>query len=240
MKIRQTLCVIVALFSGAQAEDSAQAQDAKIWSQIKSTEGKNADFSTLGSASILVMDMKLPFAQTDYMQTEPLIGVRPKAIHTKGVVQQVRWESLPGHSYTGLFATGADYGIMRYSVAKPYDASKWGSSSTFLPGMGIKWYRDGVHSANLQAMPGFSPTQNPNFFTNDFSNHVKPIDDLAIKVLAHLFAKATPYATSMGLRDWAEYTKSGNAVASPNMPFQLIYEPQVSIPSDIPSSGPAP
>ena len=158
------------------------------------------------------------------MQTEPLIGVRPKAIHTKGTVQQVRWENIPGHDYTGLFATGADYGIMRYSVAKPYDASKWGDKSTMLPGMGIKWYRDGAPSANLQAMPGFDPTTTPNFFQNDFTNHIKPIDDIAIKVLSHLFAKASKYATSMGLRTWATIDKSGNTVASPNMPFQLIYE----------------
>ena len=63
MKIRQTLCVIVALLSsGAQAVGSAKEQDDIIWGQIMKTEGKNAPFSTAGSATVLVMDMDLPFA----------------------------------------------------------------------------------------------------------------------------------------------------------------------------------
>jgi len=108
---------------------------------------------------------------------------------------------------------------MRYSVAKPYQTEKWGKDSNFLPGMGIKWYRDGKHSANLQAMPGFKPTEDPNFFKNNFSNHIKPIDDTAIKVLSHLFAKGSPWATTMGLLDWAQYDKSGKTISSPKMPF---------------------
>lgn len=49
--------------------------------------------------------MNMPFAQTDYMQKTGLItkSTRPKPIHTKGVVQQVRWKNVGGHDYTGLF-----------------------------------------------------------------------------------------------------------------------------------------
>ncbi len=155
-------------------------------------------------------------------------------------MQQVRWESTGGHDYTGIFASGADYGLIRYSIVGAYDASVWGDKSTFRPGFGIKWYRDGVQTANLVCQPGFHPTQNPNFFTNDFTNHLKPVDDTFIKTMAHLFATASKYAATIGLRDWAEYTQTGSAAASPKMPFQLVFEPQVSIPGDIPSSGPAP
>jgi len=160
MKIVQSIAVLAALFAEVSAEGAAKDQDKTIWDQIMAEEGKNADFTTLGTASIITMDMMWPFEQTDYMQKEGIFwkGVRPKAIHTKGVVQQVRWETVPGHQYTGLFESGADFGIMRYSVAKAYDPKKWGKDSTFTPGMGIKWYRDGVHSANLQAMPGFEAT----------------------------------------------------------------------------------
>ena len=113
--------------------------------------------------------------------------------------------------------------------------TKWGNDSGFLPGMGIKWYRDGVKSANLVAMPGFEPTKSPNFFENNFSNHIKPIDATAIKVLSHIFAKGSPWSTSIGLKDWAEFDKSGKKV-TPNMPFQLVYEPQVKIDATVPPS----
>ena len=125
---------------------------------------------------------------------------------------------------------------MRYSVAKAYDMKKWGKESGFLPGMGIKWYRDGIQSANLVAMPGFVATETPNFFENNFNNHIKPTnDDLSLKVLAHLFANGSPWATSIGLKDWAEFDKSGKK-SSPNMPFQIVYEPQVKIDATIPPS----
>ena len=237
MKFTQALA-IVALLEGSQAAGTAKEQSDIIWNQILATKGSNMDFSISSQAAILTMDMKMPFEQTDYMQKTGWFtkSTRPKPIHTKGTVQQVRWENIGGHNYTGLFSSGADFGIMRYSIAKPYDMKKWGKDSNFLPGMGIKWYRDGIHTGNLQAMPGFDPTQSPNFFENNFTNHVKPIDDTAIAILSHLFAKGSKYATSMGLRDWAEYGKSGSTVNSPSFPFQLVYEPQVKLDATIPPS----
>ena len=230
---------IAALLGLVIADPSAKDQSDIIWKKIEAEKGTNMDFSVKGQAAIVTMDMKLPFADTDYMQNSSGLfsngEVRPKSIHTKGTVQQVRWESVGGHKYSGLFASGADYGIMRYSVAKPYDMAKWGAESNFLPGMGIKWYRDGIKSANLVAMPGFDPTQTPNFFENNFSNHIKPINDTAIKVLSHLFAKGSPWATSIGLKDWAEFDKSGKK-SSPTMPYQIVYEPQVKINASIPPS----
>ena len=61
-------------------------------------------------------------------------------------------------------------------------------------------------------MPGFEATETPNFFKNNFTNHVKPINNFALKVLSHLFAKATKYALTMGLRDWAEAGQDGKNV----------------------------
>ena len=43
---------------------------------------------------------------------------------------------------------------------------------TTAPGMGLKFSRDGVHSANLVAMFSVGGQESWNFFKNDFSNHI--------------------------------------------------------------------
>ena len=54
----------------------------------------------------MTMDMSMPFAETDYMWRTGLFTktTGPKPIHTKGTVQQVRWENVGAHTYTGLFS----------------------------------------------------------------------------------------------------------------------------------------
>ena len=84
-----TLAVAV-LMGYVTADPSAKEQSDIIWKQIEATKGSNMPFSKIGAAHILTMDMKKPFAKTDYMQTitgiEGFIDggktIRPKSIHT--------------------------------------------------------------------------------------------------------------------------------------------------------------
>ena len=81
---------VAALLGYVTADPSAKVQSDIIWKQIESTKGTNEPFSAKGQAHIITMDMKLPFAKTDYMQNqgglEGLLDgghtVRPKSIHT--------------------------------------------------------------------------------------------------------------------------------------------------------------
>lgn len=127
-------------------------------------------------------------------------STRTKYIHSVGVHGKVKFVSTGDHPYTGVFE-GADYGIVRLSsAAKPTTDG----SQPLAPGMGLKFLRDGVSSANLVAMYSVEGTPNDwNFFSKDFFNHITAAKSAALKVLSAKFATATKYITEVGLSDMA-------------------------------------
>ncbi len=71
------------------------------------------------------------------------------------------------HSYTGLFK-GSDYGLVRFSSAASPSAS-----NPLIPGMAVKFLRDGIDSANFVSMNSTGGQPNDwNFFSKDFFNHI--------------------------------------------------------------------
>jgi len=72
-----------------------------------------------------------------------ITGTRTKYIHSVGAVGKVKF--VPTHStFSGIFK-GANYGLIRLSAAiEPTDY--------LAPGMGLKFLRDGMDSANLVSM----------------------------------------------------------------------------------------
>ena len=60
----------------------------------------------------------------------------------------------------------------RLSLALEPDTSKLNTA----PGMGLKFLRDGMDSANLVAMYSVDGQESWNFFKNDFSNHIPRFD----------------------------------------------------------------
>lgn len=49
------------------------------------------------------------------------------------------------------------------------------SDTHITPGIGLKFLRDGIDSANLVAMYSVAGQDSWNFFANDFSNHIPPV-----------------------------------------------------------------
>merc|ERR1711970_383676 len=147
-------------------------------------------------------------------------GWRYKYIHTVGAVGQVKWENLGDHSYTGVFE-GATQGIVRFSLAKEPDTNALNTA----PGMGLKFLRDGMDSANLVAMFGVEGQESWNFFKNDFTNHIGPASSPALIALSIKFAEATKYISEVGLSDWSFHGEDGEAVASPVFPYSLRFHP---------------
>merc|ERR1712055_702505 len=131
-------------------------------------------------------------------------GTRYKYIHTVGAVGQVEWRDLGGHSYSGIF-TGATKGVVRFSLAKEPDTSKLNTA----PGMGLKFLRDGVDSANLVAMYSVDGQESWNFFKNDFSNHIPDISFGKKATLGVKFATATRNIRQVGISDWGKYGGNG-------------------------------
>ena len=80
------------------------------------------------------------------MPSGKLWGSRRKLIHSVGVVAKAKFVSNGEHSYTGLFK-GSDYGLVRLSSAAAPSAT-----NPLIPGMAVKFLRDGIDSANFVSM----------------------------------------------------------------------------------------
>jgi len=146
-------------------------------------------------------------------------GYRNKYIHTVGTVGQVEWRNLGDHPFTGIFE-GATQGIVRFSLAKEPSTS----SRNTAPGMGLKFLRDGIDSANLVAMYSVNGQESWNFFQNDFTNHIGP-GGLDLVPLEIKFSEATNYISEVALSDFGMYGESGVPVSDPKFPFMLRFHP---------------
>ena len=81
-----------------------------------------------------------------------------KPIHRRSVVAKVRYVSLKGHKYTGLFSSGA-LGFVRVSLT--YRPDKRGVA----PGIALKFFVDGNSSRDVSLLTGLnSQGQDYNFF----------------------------------------------------------------------------
>ena len=163
---------------------SRQAKSDKIWAKITENSksgdwhfvetlfvGQNESFDTLGD------EFDCGFT-----------GCRDKTIHSVGNVGKVQWIDLGGHPYSGIFK-GGDSGYVRMSSAAPVDTK----TPNMKPGMGVKFLRDGVDSANFVAMLSVDGQPSLNFFENDWSNHIPTPTDTALIPLALRFKTATEY-----------------------------------------------
>jgi hypothetical protein len=103
----------------------------------------------------------------DEMSKGSLWGYRTKYIHTVGAVGKTEWKSVNNHPYTGIFA-GATEGYTRMSLAAEPNAKKLNTT----PGIGVKFLRDGMDSADFVAMYSVDGQESWNFFKNQFSNHI--------------------------------------------------------------------
>jgi len=112
---------------------------------------------------------------------------RKKYIHAVGVTARVKFvQNENAGNYTGIFQ-GADAGLIRLS-----SAAQPSKHQPLAPGMGLKFLRDGVDSANLVSM--YSVNGQPgnwNFFANDMVNHIPAPSGFALKILGAKFATAT-------------------------------------------------
>ena len=90
-----------------------------------------------------------------------------------------------------------------------YDKYAWGDLSTMLPGVALKFFRDGQNSGNIHSMHSFKGNANPNFFLNNFSNHLPEDNTVAFKFPASKFATASKYALTLGLRDFSTKSEDG-------------------------------
>ena len=147
-------------------------------------------------------------------------NTRKKYIHPVGSVGKVEFVS-SSKRYTGLFQ-GASYGIVRISLAKKPSESIMHT----VPGMGLKFLRDGIESGSLVSMYSVDGQESWNVFANNWSNHVPGASGAAVKALSAKFATATPNIQQVGLSDMARFGEDGVLVPdnSVNYPYKLVFK----------------
>jgi hypothetical protein len=158
---------------------------------------------------------------------------RTKYIHAVGAVATVAFVSsgVP-HAYTGLFASGAQHGLLRLSTATAVDG---GSGSYITPGLGLKLLRDGVPSGNLVAMPGLDGQQDYNVLSQNYSNHLTFPTSWALALVASKFTQASACPLMVALGDMAAYSEDGAGASRPIAPFELIFVPNAALKKVFPS-----
>lgn len=101
---------------------------------------------------------------------------RHKVIHSSGLVGKVTLQTVANvEGFTGIFASGSDYGIIRFSVPlNPVEKHKTAplGNDIFIPAMAMKFLRDGVPSGNTFGMKSVDGQDSWNFFKYDLSNHI--------------------------------------------------------------------
>ena len=189
----------------------------QIWAKV-TENSKNGNWHFL--YTLFVSQKDVFRTKGDEFDCSSFTGCRSKTVHSVGNVGQVEWINLGGHPYTGIF-TGADAGYVRMSAAIPVDIKK----ANIRPGMGLKFLRDSVDSANLVAMFSVDGQENLNFFENDWSNHVPNTRSKNLIPLEARFMTATKYVQTVGLSDFASYDKDGVSTIDPIFPWSLRFKP---------------
>lgn len=154
---------------------------------------------------------------------EVLTKKREKVIHKQGVHCKFELAVDKSSKFTGIFAPGTSEGLIRMGSATP-------TGYKMFPGLGIKFLRSGVRSANFVALSAMFDKKESqdgwDFWKETFSNHVAPPS--ALMALGK-FQQASGCITMVGLSDVCTYTQSGEAVDSPKFPYEVQFKPSAAI-----------
>lgn len=208
---------------------SAEDKSKEVWSKILQSSF-NTHIPTYADHGLKKGKLLCPYyLSKTFTRSSDEIGKRKKLIYSSGSTIQFSFISSGKHPYSGIFESGAKFGLMRASLAQ--DATKEG----IIPGIALKFFVDGQESLNIMAMESLDPDSlNTNFFNRGFTNLV-PTPDSSIKniVLESSFNKALKQIGSRGIaryltvRHIAAFHSNGNLVEHDKIkaPYQIFFIP---------------
>ena len=153
-----------------------------------------------------------------------------KIFHPFGTVLKIRYDAVPGHSFTGLFADRGVPGLMRLSLALPP------TSAAFIPGGAFKLFIDGRSSANAvflneKGLDGQQPDRN--FFARSFTNVLPKPKGLAVKIAAFFVGLFNRFnALRIPVDALAAHHADGSPVDEPRAPYRLLLKPAPGLGND--------
>jgi hypothetical protein len=196
-----------------------------LWNKIEATHG------TSGSFPNTFLLMYLLFVKSLRYTTRLVSDERPfrtaKAFRSVGVVAKATWTVVVDDNpspFSGLFRTGADYVLMRFSqTQEPEPHKTW-------PGISIKIFIDGKPSVNVGAMETLSGQSSCNFFEKDFSNHLPPPETVLHKLVTLKFRTVSRHPQKWGIKEWATLFPNGTTVDDKvRAPYRLIWRPRSNV-----------
>lgn len=154
---------------------------------------------------------------------------RHKLIHAFGTEARMRLVINPEarSRYTGIFGSGAECVIGRFSLAgKP-------AATTSIPALALKIFIGGEQpSVNLLLMNSVDEQAGHNFFERSFSNILPSPIAFSKRLLATGFERSAekfdakdPNPGRLSLEHLAKIQLNGNQVSNPRTPYQLIFKP---------------
>jgi len=178
--------------------------------------------NNLEKTELFIESMKtsFDFEGDDFPKQNLQLTYRKKLIHSVGVIVRVEYVPLD-FSYSGVFQ-GCRNAFLRFSSATAVETS--GGESAMAPGIGLKFLRDGVPSANTFAMYSLVGQPSYNFFAHDLSNHVPELikdAPMPVQLLRQRFLTASEYAVYAGLWKLAQYDERGRPASEIKFPFRL-------------------
>ena len=149
---------------------------------------------------------------------------RPKRIHHVGSVAKFKYESIDNSDgYTGIFESGSDHGIIRLSVVKePNEHMSCPYKLNFVPGVAMKFLKNGVPSSNSHLMFKADGSYSWNYFGVNFTNSIPPSPRKILHFVEWVFSGASPVSSRLGLSEHASYDKFGNKAEKPKFPFDIV------------------
>jgi len=179
----------------------------------------------------------------DDMPTQFLgLEYRKKIVHSVGAVGLAKWTVVPNTlNYTGIFASGCENVIVRFSSAFRPGTDNTTTQPNLAPAVGLKFLIDGYPSVNIFGLGSLSGQTSYNFFLHDISNHLPDIPNdapFSAKVVRDKFSEASDYPMMLGLSKLAMTDASGYKVTSPKFPFRIIYHPTTALHNSYPDTYP--
>ncbi|CAB9501892.1 expressed unknown protein [Seminavis robusta] len=216
-------------------EGSAQYKEAVIMGKVRGTE---YDYSNLPEFKKLCDSVALLDGVDFNNIFDRFSDERPAAFgrffHFHGVVANVKFESAGNHGFTGIFQ-GAEHGVLRFSPLVPFLKELYLINhfmGTYLFSFGVKFFRDGLHSGNMNTgdtsvgfrnrAPGRQFYDPPNF--NIFSRPVDNMSGLG-EAFSPLFGEFEKFAGVLSPVDAAAYDQFGNEANPIVAPIYTHFRP---------------
>lgn len=189
----------------------------QLWDKITApgVVGKSAKIIPLPKvvAKVLAESMRTTF--DDNWDVFPLN--RSKVIHQQGVHCQFELAVDDSSPFTGILTGGTkSIGILRMGNALDLGVSSF-------PGMGFKFLRTGVKSANFVTLRlGGATSSNWNYFGAPQTNNVSPPKALAA---SRKFHQATGCISRVGLSDLCAFNQAGEKATKLKFPYEILFYP---------------